>query len=248
VFVANKRTLRRGNAPVSPSGKGDKTRQRIIALSAPLLNEKGYEGCSLQDIMAAAGLEKGGIYRHFASKEELALAAFDFAWAEVFHGRIRGLEEIHDPVQWIEAFIRNFAERRSALRGGCPLLNTAIDADDGNAALRARAREALNEWRARLSSLVSSAVRQGDLKRGTHPYAVASLIIGTLEGALMMSRLEEDRNALMIAHDHLIAYIESLRSRSDGDTSGGESRKRIATKRRAGFGLTPGKTRRSLPG
>ena len=31
--------------------------------------------------MDATGLEKGGIYRHFESKEELAAEAFDFAWA-----------------------------------------------------------------------------------------------------------------------------------------------------------------------
>lgn len=73
--------------------------------------------------------------------------------------------------------------------------------------LCARAQKALNEWRARLSSLVWSAVRRGSLKRESQPYAVASLIIGTLEGALMMSRLDGDRVALKIARDHLISYI-----------------------------------------
>jgi TetR/AcrR family transcriptional repressor of nem operon len=199
--------------------KGDKTRQRIIAQSAPLLNQKGYEGCSLQDIMAAAGLEKGGIYRHFANKEELAVAAFDFAWAEVYHDRTRGLEEIEDPLLRIEVLIRNFAERKPALRGGCPMLNTAIDADDGNAALRARARRALEQWRMRLASLILSAIRQGSLKRGIRPKAVASLIIGTLEGALMISRLDDDRAALKIARDHLISYIESLRGVRRGLTA-----------------------------
>jgi TetR/AcrR family transcriptional repressor of nem operon len=229
--VTKNLTARPTDTPAGSSRKGDKTRQRIIAQSAPLLNQKGYEGCSLQDIMAAVGLEKGGIYRHFASKEELAVAAFDFAWAEVSQGRARGLEEIQDPLLRIEAFIRNFAERRPALRGGCPLLNTAIDTDDGNAALRARAREALDDWRTRLSSLVSSAVRQGSLKRGTKPYAVASLIIGTLEGSLMISRLDGDSVALKIAHDHLIAYIESLCSpRRRREASNGKRRKGIASK------------------
>jgi TetR/AcrR family transcriptional regulator, transcriptional repressor for nem operon len=199
-----------------------------------LFNQKGYEGCSLQEIMAAAGVEKGGIYRHFGSKEELALAAFDFAWREVSHGRTQGLDEIQDPLLRIEAFIRNFTERRPALRGGCPLLNTATDADDGNAALRGRAREALDGWRTRLSSLVSSAVRRGSLKSGTRPYAVASLIIGTLEGALMISRLDEDRAALKIARDHLILYIESLCTpkgrTNEGRRSSGKTRERIASK------------------
>jgi TetR/AcrR family transcriptional regulator, transcriptional repressor for nem operon len=231
--VAAKQTLRSARIAVRSPRKGDQTRQHIIAQSAALFNQKGYEGCSLQEIMAAAGVEKGGIYRHFRSKEELALAAFDFAWAEVSYGRTRGLEEIEDPLLRIAAFIRNFADRKPALRGGCPLLNTAIDADDGNAALRALAREALEGWRTRLHSLISLAVRQGKLRTGVRPYAVASLIIGTLEGALMMSRLDEDRTALKIARDHLISHMESLRiPKPRTDARGRTGRKRDTMKRR----------------
>lgn len=199
------------NGPVGLFRKGERTRQHIVAQAAPLFNQKGYEGCSLGEIMEAAGIEKGGIYRHFASKEELALAAFDFAWEEVSHGRTRGLEEIQDPLLRMETFIRNFVERRPTLRGGCPLLNTAIDSDDGNSALRARARQALDGWRARLGSLMDSAMRQGTVKAEIQSHAVASIVIGTLEGALMMSRLDGDRRALETARDHLISYIESLR-------------------------------------
>jgi TetR/AcrR family transcriptional repressor of nem operon len=202
------------NDPVKPSRKGDRTRQRIIAQAAPLFNQRGYEGCSMREIMAEAGIEKGGIYRHFASKEELALEAFDFAWAEVSQRRTRGLDEIKDPLLRIEALICNFVQRRPALRGGCPLLNTAIDADDGNAALRARAQGALDSWRARLRSLISLAARQGTVKPEIEPRAVASIVIGTLEGALMMSRLDEDPYALEIARDHLISWLESLRVES----------------------------------
>jgi hypothetical protein len=75
-------------------------------------------------------------------------------------------------------------------------------------------------------------VRQGKLKIGVRPYAVASLIIGGLEGALMMSRLDEDRTALKIARDHLISYIESLRiPKSRTNARGRKGRKRDAKKR-----------------
>jgi TetR/AcrR family transcriptional regulator, transcriptional repressor for nem operon len=229
-MVARRRPSR-VSIPDNQSRKGDRTRQRIIERSAPLLNQKGYAGCSLQDIMAAAGVEKGGIYRHFASKQELALATFDFAWAEVYRSRTHGLEGIDDPLLRIEAFIRNFADRRPALPGGCPLLNTAIEADDGNAALRGRAQEALDGWRGRLSFLVSSAVRQGSLKRGIRPDDVASLIIGTLEGALMISRLDGDRAALKIARDHLISYLESHRySKRRTAMVDGKRRQRMTSK------------------
>ena len=60
--------------------KGEETRQEIIRRAAPIFNRKGYSGAALSDLMRATGLEKGGIYRHFESKEELAGDAFDHAW------------------------------------------------------------------------------------------------------------------------------------------------------------------------
>ena len=50
--------------------KGEHTRQDIIRKAAPIFNQKGYDGAALSDLMRATGLEKGGIYRHFESKEE----------------------------------------------------------------------------------------------------------------------------------------------------------------------------------
>ena len=51
--------------------KGEQTRRKIVAAAAPIFNQHGYEGSSLADLMEATGLKKGGIYRHFSSKEEL---------------------------------------------------------------------------------------------------------------------------------------------------------------------------------
>ena len=56
--------------------KGEQTRQDIIHKAAPIFHQKGYDGAVLSDLMRATGLEKGGIYRHFESKEELAGDAF----------------------------------------------------------------------------------------------------------------------------------------------------------------------------
>src|SRR5580704_4083396 len=52
-------------------GKGEQTRQEIIRKAAPIFNQKGYSGTALSDLMRATGLGKGGIYRHFESKQEL---------------------------------------------------------------------------------------------------------------------------------------------------------------------------------
>src|SRR6201995_4233171 len=111
--------------------KGEATRQRIIEIAAPLFNQRGYKGCSLNEIMEATGLCKGGIYRHFESKEELAAEAFDFAWKTVYTRRRQGMDNIANHVDRLKRYVANFAHE-TGFPGGCPVLNTAVDADDGN--------------------------------------------------------------------------------------------------------------------
>jgi TetR/AcrR family transcriptional repressor of nem operon len=189
--------------------KGEETQQRIVTEAATIFNQRGFEGGSLAELMEATGLEKGGIYRHFSSKEELALEAFDYAWRAAFSTRIHGLDAIANSADRLKQFIANFVGRRPPVPGGCPLLNTAIDADDGNLALRERARKALREWRDRLSSIIIGGIEAGEIRRGVEARKLATLIISSLEGALMIGRLERSREALFEVQDYLESYIES---------------------------------------
>src|SRR3981189_748408 len=112
--------------------------------------------------MRATGLEKGGIYRHFASKQELAGDAFDHAWKIAIETRFEGTEKIPNTVDRLKQMVRNFRDRRTGLvPGGCPLLNTAIDSDDGNPQLRAKARQALRSWLDRPHAIAGGGKRQG---------------------------------------------------------------------------------------
>src|ERR1700683_3008907 len=112
--------------------KGEETRQRIVEKAAALLNQRGFSGFSMSALMEATGLEKGGIYRHFDSKEQLAAEAFEYAWQTALGTRMRDLESISNSIEWLRQFITNFVQRRSTVPGGCPLFNTAVDADGGN--------------------------------------------------------------------------------------------------------------------
>jgi len=104
--------------------------------------------------MRATGLEKGGIYRHFESKEELAGDAFEHAWKVAIERRFEGTEQIPNSVDRLKQIVRNFRDRRTGLvPGGCPLLNTAVDCDVGNPKLRAKTRHALSSWLHRLQSI-----------------------------------------------------------------------------------------------
>src|ERR1700704_2174322 len=118
--------------------KGEATRQRIIEEAAPIFNQQGFAGCSMQDLMQATGLEKGGIYRHFANKEELAAEAFRYTWEAAWNARWLHVDEMATGMEKLKQLIANFIDHRSPVAGGCPILNTAIDADDGNPVLRTR--------------------------------------------------------------------------------------------------------------
>ena len=143
--------------------KGEQTRERIVARAAQLFNRQGYFGSSLSDIMRETGLEKGGIYNHFASKEQLALEAFDYA-AGLLRQRMKtALAEKHDAVDRLIALVSVFQSITDdpPVLGGCPILNTAIEADDAQPALRERAFNVMQEWCETISRIVSKWIARG---------------------------------------------------------------------------------------
>jgi TetR/AcrR family transcriptional repressor of nem operon len=189
--------------------KGEQTRQDIIRKAAPIFNQQGYAGSALSDLMRATGLEKGGIYRHFDSKEQLAAEAFDYAWQETLDARIHNLDIIPNSVDRLKQLVANFAGRRGIIPGGCPLLNTAVDTDDGNSVLRERARKALRGWRAYLISMIRAGIKAREIRPRVDASKLATLIISSLEGAVMVFRLERTEEALRAVQAHLETYLET---------------------------------------
>ena len=123
---------------------------------------------------------------------------------------MRDLDRVPNSVDKLKQFVVNFVDRpRPSVPGGCPLLNTAIDADNGNAVLRDRALKGLHDWRDRLCSIISTGIKRREIRHGVDPKKLATLIISSLEGALMIARMERDREALVAARFHLESYPET---------------------------------------
>jgi len=197
--------------------KGMKTRQRIVELAAPVFNRQGYVGASMRDLIDATGLEKGGIYNHFGSKEQLALEAYDYALSRVTEGLARSQDGATDAVDRLQRMIQAFAKfaRKPVIAGGCPIMNTAIEADDTHPELRDRARESMTLWHRLVGRIVKDGIADSTLDPTTDPYALAALITGSLEGGLMLSRLYGDPAFTDRIVDHLAAHVESLRARPE---------------------------------
>lgn len=189
--------------------KGEQTRQFIVREAAAIFNQHGFEGASMSALQSATGLEKGGLYRHFSSKEELALQAFDYAWREAGRARAHGIDEASNSVDQLKVFISNFVHRRPSVPGGCPLLNTAVDSDDGNDELRKRASAALRQWFRLLRTIIGKGIDVGEIRASVNANELATIIISSLEGALVISRLERKNKALLAVEAHLCKFLET---------------------------------------
>jgi len=188
--------------------KGEQTRRKIVEAAAPIFNQCGYEGSSLNDLMTATGLKKGGIYRHFSSKEELAVEAFDFMWEAAQQVRLLHVDEKINAIEKLKQVIANFIDYKSPVAGGCPILNTAVDADDGNPVLRTRVAKALRAWLSRLQVIVEQGQERREISGAVDPKAVATLMVASLEGALMISRIQRNDESLRRVQSHLYSYLE----------------------------------------
>lgn len=192
--------------------KGERTRQHLIEKAAGLFNQHGYEATSIADVMAATGLQKGGVYRHFDSKEDLALAAFDFAVGVMSQRFVEALGPVSEPLERLRAIIKVY-ERipiDPPVPGGCPMLNAAVEADDTNPVLRQRAAAVMDDLRRVIKRNVREAQQAGKIRADVAPEAVAVMLICTLEGAVMMSKLYGNQSAMRLAVRHLEQYLESL--------------------------------------
>ena len=192
--------------------KGERTRTHILERSAALFNRYGYAATSLSDVMAATGLEKGGIYNHFANKEELMLEAFEFAMRAVderyraaLHGRRDALARLAAVLEVYESMVLN-----PPVRGGCPILNAATEADDAMPALRDRVRRAMNGWFTAIKGIMERGKLERQIRADADAAEVASTLFAMLEGAVMLSQLYRDPSHISRAVRFLQGYLQTL--------------------------------------
>src|SRR2546421_9705258 len=109
--------------------KGEATRRLILERAAPVFNQRGYAGASMSELVEATGIEKGGIYNHFGSKEDLAVEAFDYSISLIVDG-YAAVQEGKVGLDRLQAIIEIFGNwsGHPLVAGGGPNLNTAIEA------------------------------------------------------------------------------------------------------------------------
>lgn len=190
--------------------KAEKTREYIIEKAAPVFNKKGYAGTSLSDLIEVTGLTKGSIYGNFENKDDVAIEVYKYNVASVNKrmdeflkdkttatGKLIGYTEFYR-TYWKKVFER----------GGCPMMNASIEADDNLDFLKKSVQDSFKTWAKRLSAIIEEGKQNGEFKKNIVAEEHAYTIITILEGGLMLSKIMNNQQLLFSALDRIVLVID----------------------------------------
>lgn len=190
----------------------ENTRETILRKSGILFNTRGYKATSISDITDATGYTKGAIYRHFVNKVDLEVETLVHLSSLMFEKlRVCIKAERTAPAK-LRAMFHFFESyiTRPPLKGGCPLLNAAIEADDSHPALRRAALKILHEMRGSVIHIIDNGVKYGQLRNNVDRQGLATLVIASLEGAIMMSKLSGNDDDIKRVIVHLDKEVDAI--------------------------------------
>lgn len=185
--------------------KGEITKQKIIEASAPIFNQKGYAGTSIDDIIKATGLKQGGIYRHFSSKDDIAKACFQYSAGLLYKRLTDAIDECKNSKDELFAILDEFVliVKNPQIEGGCPILNTSIDCDDTNEDMKELVQKAVNDWKSLISGILNKCIVQGEFSKDLDVDEFANAFIATIEGGIFLSKLYDDANCIIKVINYL---------------------------------------------
>jgi TetR/AcrR family transcriptional repressor of lmrAB and yxaGH operons len=187
------------------STKGERTRARLTATAAELLQRQGYHATGLAQIVEESGAPRGSLYFHFpGGKEELAVAALRASgayWKKRIETAIEGEPDLGAAVV---AVCKLFADELAASNWelGCPLATVALEASASSEVVRRTCAEHFAGWEESIAArLVANGVDRELALR------MAMFALSTIEGALMLARVERSGRPLEVVGEMLRALI-----------------------------------------
>lgn len=192
--------------------KSARTRRFIIEKAAPIFNKKGYSGTSMFDLTEATGLTKGGIYGNFENKDEIAAAAFEYNSRHILDQIkviVLSQKSSRDKLFAITGFYRQYLYEPE-LSGGCPLLNTAVEADDMYPNLRERVLRSLDYIRRSFIYIINEGIEQGEFNENVNPGHYATVFLGLIEGGIMQMKIYNKSRFLTDCLLHIEQLVEDF--------------------------------------
>jgi TetR/AcrR family transcriptional regulator, transcriptional repressor for nem operon len=179
--------------------RGRASRERIVERAADLFAERGIAATSLDEVLAAAGAGKGQFYHYFRSRDELAAAAVGNRCTQVVAGLTQALGDVSSLTgleQALAGFIDGFEQ---AGMPGCPIGTLATEVAGRNEDARIQAAAGFDAWERLLADALERMRQRGELRPDAAPAALATGLLASIEGGMVLSQARKDVASLRVA-------------------------------------------------
>lgn len=197
------------------ANKGTQTRRKITKKSLQVFSVKGYFNTSINDILEATGLTKGGLYGHFKSKEDIWYAVYEEAirtWKSAVFGSIR---DISDPIERIEKVTENHLRDylgADVFDGGCFFVNMLVEVSGQSEKMSRQILRGFVRFSKLLGFWLKEADEKGLLKKGLNFNEIADFIVISLNGAATLYSASRDPNIWKETITQLRFYVNQFRT------------------------------------
>lgn len=190
-----------------------RTRSLLLQAAFQQVYKTGFQGTDIDTIIESAGVTKGALYHHFASKEALGYAIVD----EVIYGItlekwLRPLQNPENPIATLISIIESTSLAPDDLRGGCPLNNLAQEMSPLDEGFRTRLAKIFNDWLSAIAGALREGQKRGLVRTDIDPDEIAGFLIATYEGYLSLTKSSQDPRMLESGKRSMARYLESLRA------------------------------------
>jgi AcrR family transcriptional regulator len=191
--------------------KAERTRQFILEKAAPLFNEKGVSGVSIDDVLAATKLTKGCLYGHFESKEDLSTHVVDLLLVKAREQLLIAIGQGKTAKAKIFAYLDFYKDPlNTQVRGGCPIFNIAVESDDLYPEIKEKIAELIRNGQEEFAAIVKHGIDQGEFSSKIDPSLIAFKFVAAVEGAVVMCRVMNTAKPMQALIKSLKAEIESF--------------------------------------
>ncbi len=192
--------------------RSEKTRQLIIEKTASIFNKKGYTGTYLSDLTEATGLSKGSIYGNFKDKNEVAVEAFKYNYRFQTEQILQKINLESNSIDKMMVFLKHYKMAFKPIfnNGGCAILNTAVDADDGNDQLKNEVIKTIINWHKRVVSILEEGIDKGEFK-ALNAKVFAYRMMALIEGSIMLAKTLNQPEILLENIEYLERDVDQMK-------------------------------------
>jgi AcrR family transcriptional regulator len=191
------------------TGRGRASRERIVERAAELFAERGVAATSLDEVLAAAGAGKSQLYHYFRGRDELVAAAVGLRCGQVLAGLTEQLGAVASLAE-LEQTLAGFADGYEQMGlPGCPIGSLAAEVAERNEDARLQTAAAFDAWERLFASALERMRDRGELRADASPAMLATALLASIEGGMVLSQTRKDPASLRIAVEAGLAQVRT---------------------------------------